>query len=744
MRTTHYLQLPAFVPRLRDARRPRMPRPARPGLDGSTVPIAAGTHRTELRYQPGLDGLRALSIIAVLLYHGGVSWAGGGFLGVESFFVLSGFLITSLLIAEWNESSRIRLRAFWARRARRLLPALFALVCVVGIYYTLAGPLKAIPGLEPGGIATLLYVGNWHQIATGSSYFVASGPVSPLQHTWSLAIEEQFYLLWPLLLVAVFWFISRRTASKRRSLAALLAATILAALASAGEMAILYRSGLGLDRVYYGTDTRATGLLVGATLAIAIALTPRSGVRAPRSRWNEARGTVGLVALTLVLLAMHDATGESRWLFPWGLIGVDLAVAALIAAIVLLPGSLIAGLFSVRPLRAIGTISYGLYLWHFPCFLWLDQSSVGVGGAALLLVRLAVTLAVALLSFIAIEQPIRRRRVPSWLLRPLVPVAVAGSVGALMAAAAVGAEIPGAKLAAIPGTVTHKFVGADRPCSVALRNTAEYQTVPLPQSALGSYIFHWILMGTIDWQGGGFPRAGQTRYTTCPPKRVLMIGDSIAFTAGVPMLENENRYGVELANAPILGCAFGTRGELDVNGTYKTLPQQCPNDLSLWARDARAFRAQAVVVELGYRDEFDWRWNGRTVHLGQPSYDDYVQQRIDRFAQVLSGSGTPVLFLSVPYVQPPALPNGAPAPAGAPARHELINAMLQAAAARDPSHVAVLNIDDIVSPGNHYDDTVNGQDCRFDGIHFSIYCASLLQPTVFGAARDLIERDDPR
>jgi hypothetical protein len=150
------------------------------------------------------------------------------------------------------------------------------------------------------------------------------------------------------------------------------------------------------------------------------------------------------------------------------------------------------------------------------------------------------------------------------------------------------------------------------------------------------------------------------------------------------------------------------------------------------------------VVELGYRDEFDWRWNGRTVHLGQPSVDDYVQQRIDRFAQVLSGSGTPVLFLSVPYVQPPALPNGAPAPAGAPARHELINAMLRAAAPQDPSRIAVLNIDNIVSPGNHYDETVNGQDCRYDGIHFSIYRASLLQPVVFGAARDLIERDDPR
>jgi peptidoglycan/LPS O-acetylase OafA/YrhL len=697
-----------------------------PGLDG-------------LR-EPGLDGLRALAIIAVLLYHGGVSWAGGGFLGVESFFVLSGFLITSLLIAEWCESSRIRLGAFWARRARRLLPALFALVAVIGVYYTIAGPLNAVPGLRSDGIAALLYVGNWHQIATGSSYFVASGSVSPLQHTWSLAIEEQFYLLWPLILVAVFWLVGRGSASTHRSLTTLLGATIVAALASAGETAVLYRGGTGLGRVYYGTDTRATGLLVGASLAIAIARARQAGRRSPTGRRHRVGGAAALLALIMVLVAMHEATGESSWLFPWGFVGIDLAVATVIAAVVLLPESSIARVFSVRPLCAIGTISYGVYLWHFPCFLWLDQSSTGCSGAALLLVRLAVTFAVAVVSFIAIEQPVRRRKVPSWGLRPLVPAAVAGSLAALTAAAAVGAETPGGKLAAVPASVAHRFVGHDRQCSVSLPDTAQYRAVPLPQSALGGYIFHWILKGAVDWNGGAYPQSGRMRYRTCPPKRVLMIGDSIAFTAGVPMLENENRYGVELANAAILGCAFGNRGQLDVNGSDKALPAQCPDDLGRWERAARAFQAQVVVVELGYRDEFNWDWNGRAVHLGQRTFDAYVQQRIDRFAQILSNGGAQVLFLTVPFVSPPALANGSPSPAGAPARHALINSMLESAASQDPSRVAVLNVDSVVSPGNHYDGTVNGQGCRFDGIHFSIYCASLLQPVVLGRARELIDR----
>ena len=193
--------------------------------------------------------------------------------------------------------------------------------------------------------------------------------------------------------------------------------------------------------MYYGTDTRATGLLVGASLAIGIALARAGGHHSPPARRHQARGVAALVALAMILVAMNHATGGSSWLFPLGFIGVDLAVASVIAAIVLVPDSLVARLFSVPPLRAVGIISYGLYLWHFPCFLWLDQSSTGLSGDPLLVARLMVTLVVALVSFVAIEQPVRRRKVPPRILRLLVPAAVAGSVGALISAVAVGAEI---------------------------------------------------------------------------------------------------------------------------------------------------------------------------------------------------------------------------------------------------------------------------------------------------------------
>ncbi len=693
---------------------------------------------------------------AVLLYHGGVTWARGGFLGVEVFFVLSGFLITSLLLAEWGRSSAIRLGAFWARRARRLLPALFCLVAVIGLYYAVAGSAQAIPGLKGDGISALIYYSNWHQIATGTSYFAASGPVSPLEHTWSLAIEEQFYVVWPIVLAGVLWLASRGArGSGRRPLLVLLGVTVAGAVASAVDTAVLFAGGRNLDRVYYGTDTRAASLLIGASLAIGLAIA--------RSRAQSVPGTDGareaprraaslrdrllgagaarqrvlaagaVVALGAVLGAAAVVDGSDGWLYPYGLLALDGAVVLLILAAVTQPASLAARALAYPPLRALGKISYGLYLWHFPLFLWLTAGAVGFGGAPLLLVRLGVTLAVSTASYFLIEQPIRQRRRPTWLVRALAPLAAGGAVAALLLASSADQLPVGVPAAATLPQPPPQLRGHDPSCTVALKDTPDYGVAPVPESKETQFVYTALGYHQLTWSG-----SSEKTFQTCPPKRVLMVGDSLAFTLGVPWLGNEERYGVELADAALLGCAFTTEGELDVDGTWTAQSQGCPTAAEHWASEASAMHAQTVVVELGYRDTLDWKIDGKVVHLGQPAFDAYVQKQIDRFVQIMGAGGRKILFLSIPYVDPPNLPDGSPAPQASPARHTLINSMLEQAARRDPSTVSVFDIDQTVSPGNHYNAKVNGQLCRFDGVHFSAYCSELLEPRALGEVRKLL------
>ncbi|HET9492773.1 MAG TPA: acyltransferase, partial [Chloroflexia bacterium] len=221
-------------------------------------PTTAHAHNApRLPYLPGLDGLRAVAVIAVLLYHAGLPLFAGGFLGVEVFFVISGFLITSLLLAEWNANGRIDLPAFWLRRARRLLPAVYTLVVVVLVVAVVFLP-EEVSMLRGDGAAAFTYVTNWYLIFNERSYFEAMGRPSMLLHLWSLAVEEQFYLVWPPVLALLLRF-------RRRG--AILAVVLAGAAASSLLMALLYSPEADPSRVYYGTDTRATGLLIGAALA---------------------------------------------------------------------------------------------------------------------------------------------------------------------------------------------------------------------------------------------------------------------------------------------------------------------------------------------------------------------------------------------------------------------------------------------------------------------------------------------
>ena len=345
-------------------------------------------------YLPGLDGIRAIAVLSVILFHLNFGWASGGLLGVQVFFVLSGYLITDLLMAEYRRHHGIALAQFWIRRARRLLPALFVVLFVTVGWATLfdRSQLAALRSDLPSGI---FYFSNWWFIFHHVSYFAKFGPPSPLGHLWSLSIEEQFYLIWPLLvLVAMKYLHSRRT---------VIILTLTAAAASAIEMGILFVPDGDPTRVYDGTDTRVFALLIGAALAMAL---PRNQVFAPVSvnarRLLDAVGGLSLLGIFLMfwLTSQYDS-----FLYEGGMVLLALLTALLIA-VTIHPGSHLAGLLGWEPLRWVGERSYGIYLWHYPVIVLTTplDSSPSVVRASL---QIAATLVLAALSWRFIEQPVR-------------------------------------------------------------------------------------------------------------------------------------------------------------------------------------------------------------------------------------------------------------------------------------------------------------------------------------------------
>jgi peptidoglycan/LPS O-acetylase OafA/YrhL len=318
------------------------------------APASASSQHVRLAYMPALDGVRATAVAAVLLYHADVSWAGGGYLGVDAFFVLSGFLITSLLLAEWRGEGRIALSAFWARRARRLLPALFLVLAAVAAYGAVIAAPVELEHLRHDGLSALGYVANWGQIFSHQSYFESFAAPSPLRHTWSLAIEEQFYLVWPLLVAGVLRW-------RRGSIRSLTAVTGVLLAASAVWMIVLYEPGVDPTRVYYGTDTRAQSLLMGTLLALLLTRLRRPlGQNATRALHCSAF----VAAIWLGWIWVHTSE-EASWLYRGGFTLCALLVAIVIASVTRPMPGLLGALLSVRPLRWVGAVSYGLYLWHW-------------------------------------------------------------------------------------------------------------------------------------------------------------------------------------------------------------------------------------------------------------------------------------------------------------------------------------------------------------------------------------------
>lgn len=385
------------------------------------------------RYMPGLDGLRAVAVLSVILFHLGFDWAPGGMLGVGVFFTLSGYLITDILLGQLNARGRIKLGAFWLARARRLLPALFLMLAIVVAWVTIFGPAQP-DEFRKGVVSAIFYVNNWQQIFAEASYFARFEAEGPLDHLWSLSVEEQFYILWPfLLLIGVKLVHERPLPSGVRPRLALL--TIAGAIASSILMAVLYKPSFDPSRLYFGTDTRAAALLFGAALAMVWPSRKLSRRITPQARNTlDALGVAGLLIIALMIWRVGEL---SPFLYRGGFVILSLATVMALMPLTH-PACRLGAWMGVLPLRWVGVRSYGIYLWQTPVIVLTTPQGIHEDSLVRALLQVAAIFAIAALSWRFVEEPIRhgaigrffaRRRAVGWKWETFAPgmrVAIVG------------------------------------------------------------------------------------------------------------------------------------------------------------------------------------------------------------------------------------------------------------------------------------------------------------------------------
>ena len=665
-------------------------------LEGSSPALgeACALVDRDRRIRP-LDGIRALAVLAVLATHAGIPFLPGGFVGVDVFFVLSGFLITSLLYDELATTGRINLGGFWTRRARRLLPAALVMIAAVVAARSLFVP-DSVSGLRWDAITTALWSGNWRWALQGTNYFAQGGTPSPLQHTWSLAVEEQFYLLWPLLLLAC------RAVRRRRVLALSLAGVAASALATY----VLARVA-SPGRVYFGTDTRAQELLVGAALAALLAPTWRSRAatplgtqppqRAERRPWPLLLSACGLIALTGIATVADGAPSEFR---DGLMLFTALAAAALVAGVVLDSGQPVARLLSTAVMVGIGRISYGLYLWHWPVYLALDGERTGLHGYVLAALRVGVTGLLAGASFVLVERPGQRLRV---LPRRVLPAAAMGVAAVVAIAAwAVPAAAPVPQFAAVPVSSSGFTVP---PLSVRAKLTPRSPAVaPRPIRLHG-------------------------------PLRVAVFGDSVSLTL---MLYMPAEPGIQFTDYSVLGCGIATGGPYSVRGQQWPDNPKCDAWPQRWLRQLRADRPNEVLLMVGRWELMDHFYQGRWQHLGDPAYDLHLAALLNKAITLLGSTGARVVVATEPFNRSGEQPDGSPYPEDNPARVTVWNRLVRAVVAAHPGS-QVLGLNRKLCPNGTFTWTVDGVQVRSDGIHLTPQGVHWLAPwlvrELFRAAR---------
>jgi peptidoglycan/LPS O-acetylase OafA/YrhL len=562
--------------------------------------------RSGLKHQPALDGLRGLAVAGVLLFHGG--HLRGGFLGVDAFFVLSGFLITSLLLVAARNDGRVGLGAFWARRARRLLPALACVIVFVALYALLLAKPAELATIRDDAFATVGYVANWHEIANSHDYWALFRSPSPLDHTWSLAIEEQFYVLWPLL-VAGLVVASRAGITARR----VLVASITLAVVSIVWSEIIFDPN-NPSRVYYGTDSRVASILIGAALAALLAFRPEITSRRARVALEGA----GVGSFVLLMVAWTRFSGSSTLLFRGGLVLCGIATAVVIAAVVHSRRGPLGRMLAFGPLCALGMISYGVYLWHWPIYIVLDRSRLHFGGWPLLAVQVAVTIAVAIVSFRFVEQPIRRGT-GAWAAPRVRRVVVAsGTALAVVITAIVVSTARAPAPERLQADPIRTYVEPARP--VASARTARAHA----QSGVAS--------------------------APVPSPRILVVGDSVALFEGDEGLKQlHTTPPLDVLNLGTIGCKFLPEESRWRDNRSEPQIERRHTCGDKWAYAIAAFQPDVVMMLLADPGTSVHDLSGQWTQPCEPTYQRIFESELHDQIGVLAARGARVVIATAPY-----------------------------------------------------------------------------------------------
>jgi len=632
------------------------------------VPAAA-----RFRHRPALDALRGLAVLIVVAFHSELGFAKGGYLGVSTFFTLSGFLITTLVLVEHTRTGRVDLRAFWRRRFRRLLPAAVVATALVVVLVSLIGDPSTKQAMGGDAASSLLYIANWHLILNGSSYadlFTAPGP---LLHMWSLAVEEQFYLLFPLMVVLLSGRRGRQNGARPRLSLRVRLGILAAATIVISTMEPLLFS-FGSDRAYFGTDTRAAEIGVGILLAV-LAFPTAARVDAGQPLGVRSRRVLA-VASTAALVAMAAAwasVSETSPLWRHGGFLLYAVGSALVVAAGLYVVGPVGRIGSLRPLCRLGLISYAVYLVHWPV-LWVISVETDWVPPVRFVATMAISVGVAEVSLRLVETPIRRtgRVAGVSALAPLLAVAIVAGVGASVVADS--ASPPVVDYAAAADLVS----GA----AVPPANDAE---------ALGISV------------------------SAAP--RVAFFGDSTAvMTAAGFMLAAATDPRVQAVEGKAtLGCGILIPDQLeDVHGHVTPLAEKCARWPDAWSTMVAANRPDVAVVQAGPWEAFDMRFAGVDGwhHLGDDVTDSQARQRLQQAVDILSADGARVVFLTTSHVDRRQPGNG---PCTCPERLDRWNDLVRETAAANPAVATVIDLDGWLRAQGSSEDAR----LRVDGVHFT-------------------------